>query len=116
MKIQRHWVPTAALAALGTFGLATGQENAELEAKVAELEARTQEIEGYLANQAKAAETLQKSLDASEKEGFTFGINPRSREILLQAWRARASATASNPPGSGAEEQAGVSGGGLLEK
>ena len=41
----------------------------------------------YLEAQSKAAAALQEALARSEKEGFTFGINPRSREILLAGWR-----------------------------
>ena len=99
MKIQRHWVPATALAVLGGFGVTTSQENAELEARVAELETRTEAVEAYLANQGKAAEKLQKALDASEKAGFTYGINPESREILLSAWRAQAGMASADVPG-----------------
>ncbi|MFM7281706.1 MAG: hypothetical protein ACKO32_08005 [Planctomycetia bacterium] len=41
----------------------------------------------YLEAQSKAAAALQEALARSEKEGFTWGINPRSREILLAGWR-----------------------------
>jgi hypothetical protein len=41
----------------------------------------------YLSAQAEGSKEVQKALDASETAGFVYGINPRSREILLQAWR-----------------------------
>lgn len=37
--------------------------------------------------QADAAEDLEASLARSEELGFTAGINPRSREVLLAGWR-----------------------------
>lgn len=44
-------------------------------------------LQRYLEAQSKAAQAMQETLNASEKEGFTFGINPRSRETLLAGWR-----------------------------
>jgi len=41
----------------------------------------------YVESQAKAAQAMQETLARSEKEGFTYGLNPRSREILLSGWR-----------------------------
>lgn len=41
----------------------------------------------YAAGQAKAAAAMLETLDASEKAGFTFGINPESRVVLLSGWR-----------------------------
>lgn len=41
----------------------------------------------YAAEQAKAAAAMLETLDASEKAGFTFGINPESRVVLLRGWR-----------------------------
>ena len=41
----------------------------------------------YAAEQAKAAAAMLETLDASEKAGFTFGINPESRIVLLRGWR-----------------------------
>jgi hypothetical protein len=41
----------------------------------------------YADTQAKAAATMLQTLDASEKAGFTFGINPDSRIVLLSGWR-----------------------------
>jgi hypothetical protein len=42
----------------------------------------------YLDAQAKGAGALMLTLDAAEQAGFTAGINFRSREILLEGWRA----------------------------
>lgn len=41
----------------------------------------------YAAEQAKAAAAMLGTLDESEKAGFTFGINPESRIVLLRGWR-----------------------------
>ena len=41
----------------------------------------------YLDAQAKSAALMAETLDESEKAGFTFGINPDSRQILLAGWR-----------------------------
>lgn len=49
--------------------------------------ARIDQLTRYLEAQAKAAQAMQDTLAQSEKEGFTYGINPRSREILLNGWR-----------------------------
>jgi HAMP domain-containing protein len=45
------------------------------------------EAQKYIDAQAKAAKALVEVLDAAEKAGFTFGINPESRELLLKGWR-----------------------------
>lgn len=41
----------------------------------------------YMLAQAEGSKEVAKALDASETAGFVYGINPRSREILLAAWR-----------------------------
>jgi len=41
----------------------------------------------HLDAQAKAAKELEGSLKSSEDLGFTAGINPESREVLLSGWR-----------------------------
>jgi len=45
------------------------------------------EAQKYIDAQSKAAKAMVEVLDAAEKAGFTFGINPESREILLKGWR-----------------------------
>ena len=69
------------------------KEVAELKAKFAEHEkamgdsrALAEKTAKYLNEQAKAAAQMQDVLDASEKAGFTFGINPDSRILLLAGW------------------------------
>jgi len=46
-----------------------------------------EETQKYIDAQAKSAKTMAEVLDESEKAGFTFGINPESRVLLLQGWR-----------------------------
>ena len=42
---------------------------------------------GYLQAQAAGSKKLLETLDASEQAGFTAGINPHSREVLLGGFR-----------------------------
>ena len=60
---------------------------AEHEKAVGESRALAEKTAKYLSEQAKAAAQMQDVLDASEKAGFTFGINPDSRILLLAGWR-----------------------------
>jgi len=89
--------------------MTTSQENGELTARVEQLEAQVVAVEAYLGNQAKSAEAMEVALAASEQAGFAYGINPESRRILLEAWRARAKAVASEVPGQ-KDKQADASG------
>ncbi|QDU68030.1 hypothetical protein [Engelhardtia mirabilis] len=87
-----------------------------LESKVAELSRRMEQVAAdastsrqktdqtvdYLRRQAKQAERLKQSLDVSEEAGFTAGINPRSREVLLEAFRGVASEAQVGLPGGNA--------------
>jgi hypothetical protein len=41
----------------------------------------------YLEAQAKSAASMASVLDESEKAGFTYGLNPDSRHLLLRGWR-----------------------------
>ncbi len=63
---------------------------AKVEQMVAELKGARktlEEAQKYIEAQSKAAKAMAETLDASEKAGFTFGINPESRELLLKGWR-----------------------------
>lgn len=51
------------------------------------LEERIVRLERYVEGLAKSSEGLTATLQASEEAGFTAGINPRSRELLLAGWR-----------------------------
>lgn len=57
----------------------------------------------YLRRQAGQAEDLLRTLDESEDAGFTAGINPRSRELLLAGFRAAASEAQVGLPGDAPE-------------
>ena len=66
-----------------------------LEAKVEELVRRELEhakehdqVLAYLAKQSQAATALLAQIDSCESLGFTAGINPQSREVLLAGFRA----------------------------
>ena len=57
------------------------------------------ELMGYVEAQAKAAAGLQKVLADAEQKGFTFGINPESREVLLAGFNSFAEVLQSELPG-----------------
>lgn len=74
--------------------------------EVAELKELVQATVAYLEAQASAAAEMERTLAASEKAGFTYGINPESREILLSGWRERLATMQTNVPGRKKEPEA----------
>lgn len=50
---------------------------------LAEIDKQLESVLSYLAAQAEAAKLLDQRLDESEANGFTFGINPESRIVML---------------------------------
>jgi len=119
--MRRHLLVVLFLASfVGVSASSFGQEEAkaDLEAQVQALAsevatlrtdlegsaARVDELVGYLKQNQKAAEELSSALAASEAAGFTFGINPKSREILLAGWRKQLSAMQKGLPGAPAKE------------
>jgi hypothetical protein len=103
--INKVMLSLAAATVLGV-GTPTGKpaqdptaEIAELKRQVARLQAdvgalkqalasaeeseQEKQLVAYVEAQAKAAGVLRKVLDDSEAKGFTYGINPQSREVLL---------------------------------
>lgn len=95
------------------------QRVVDLEGKVAELNRRVEQIASdaggsrekveqtvdYLRRQAKQAERLNQSLTVSEEAGFTAGINSRSREVLLEAFREVAAEAQVGLPGGAPDPQ-----------
>lgn len=73
--------------------------------ELAKQSALLDQVVAYLGAQAKAADELAKTLDRSEAEGFTYGINPRSREILLTGWRAQLVQAQASLPGAKAGKE-----------
>jgi hypothetical protein len=63
-----------------------------LQTEVQELTKKVESFEKFLAAQEKAGKALDAALTKSEAEGFTAGINPGSREVLLKGLRAQAEA------------------------
>ncbi len=59
-----------------------------LASELSETKVTLAKVVHYLDAQATSAAALQEALAASEAAGFTAGINPNSREILLAGWRA----------------------------
>jgi len=85
----------AVLASLLSFGPAQEDPNKVLSAlrkQIAELEEKVETCEQFMQQQAAAGKDLGEALARSEAEGFTAGINPRSREILLEGLRTQAKA------------------------
>lgn len=73
---------------------------------VEELKQLAEATVAYLEAQAKAASKMEATLAKSEDEGFTYGINPRSREILLDGWRDTLATMQTDLPGAKESKQA----------
>lgn len=69
-----------------------------LAARVAEHDKKLEAIVKYLDAQAKSAAAMAAVLDQSETAGFTYGINPNSRHILLRGWREQLAAVQEGAP------------------
>lgn len=74
-------------------------------ATASEAEAEVQQVVAYLRAQAQAAAGLQRVLAESEAKGFTFGINPESREVLLAGFDAFAETLQTDLPGAEPETE-----------
>lgn len=103
--MQRFQTPvlcagSALLASLLSFGpapAAGGQQDpnkvlAALREQITELETQVEDCKRFMQQQAAAGKELTEALARSEAEGFTAGINPRSREVLLEGLRLQAKA------------------------
>lgn len=84
---------------------ALSAEVAELTSRLEEAERRVDQAVEYLERSQKAAAEMTKTLAASEEAGFTFGINPKSRELLLEGWRKQLSELQKGVPASGATDE-----------
>jgi len=67
--------------------LSNRQKTEALAAELGETKAALLKTLRYLDAQAKVAQAMETTLDDSEKAGFTYGINPESRQLLLKGWR-----------------------------
>lgn len=91
---------SALLATLISFGSGPAEASQEdpnkvlalLRAEILELEVQVLTCQEFMIQQAAAGKELTEALARSEAEGFTAGINPRSREVLLEGLRAQAKA------------------------
>lgn len=63
------------------------EELAQVKTDLDETRALLDQTVAYLERGSEQAAEMAKVLDSAEAEGFTFGINPRSREVLLAGWR-----------------------------
>ena len=76
---------------------------AQFQVVAAEQKAQAQLIDetlGYLGRQAMQAEQMIDVLAESEERGFTAGINPKSREVLLEGFRNLYAEAQTGVPGS----------------
>ena len=69
-----------------------------LAGELSETKATLAKVVRYLDAQAAGAAALHEALAASEAAGFTAGINPNSREILLAGWREQLSTMQKDVP------------------
>ena len=69
-----------------------------LAGELSETKATLAKVVRYLDAQAAGAAALHEALAASEAAGFTAGINPNSREILLAGWREQLSTQQKDVP------------------
>lgn len=89
-------------ARLGKLESSQSELDRKLAGLAADVRANSEEIaaiQAYLQKQASAAKQMQATLDASEKAGFTYGINPESRHLLLAGWRDKLASELSGVPG-----------------
>lgn len=82
----------------GSTAATTDERVEQLEAELRDIRARLDQTILVLHRQAAGARSLAKALDLSEQEGFTYGINPRSREVLLDGFHAYLSRLQSDLP------------------
>lgn len=78
---------------------ATVDRTDALSAELAATTALLDQTVRYVQAQAHGAAALARTLDQSEQEGFTYGINPRSRELLLSGWRGSLRTARTGVPG-----------------
>ena len=69
-----------------------------LSTDVADLKKQMAATLQYLQVQAKSAAAMASALDESEKLGFTYGINPNSRHVMLAGWREQLAAAQKDVP------------------
>jgi hypothetical protein len=72
-----------------------------LSTEVADLKKQLTVTVTYLEEQSKAAASMVSVLDESERAGFTYGINPDSRHILLKGWHDQLAAAQKDVPTQG---------------
>jgi len=74
------------------------------------LQAHRSAVEHYLHAQAAEAQRMAATLNTSEEEGFTSGINFRSRELLLEGWHAQLEVLRKDVPGEKLKKKPGAPG------
>jgi hypothetical protein len=80
-------MPLVLLALTAGYGAEQNAQKQDAEARFVAIEQELASVQEYLQAQSRSASELAKALDESEKAGFTYGINPNSRKVLLKGWR-----------------------------
>ena len=98
----RRWSPLLALGvgALTLAGWVQTAKRSQDPGPDPALAQRIERIEAYLQAQAKSVQATGRALDLAVEQGFTAGINYRSRETLVQAWKAQNQTALKAVPGS----------------
>jgi hypothetical protein len=95
MKRVNPWIVVCVLL---TAGWSVSDQDGS-QARTEALEKRVEALEKYAQAQAKAAEALARALNEADEQGFTYGINPESRKVLLAGMREAATAAQQGVPG-----------------
>ncbi len=82
-----------------------GGDAESLRAELKKTQAELAETIAYLGAQADSAQALSDVLNDSEKKGFTYGINPDSRIVMLQGLHAFCDGLNKNVPGKPKKEE-----------
>ena len=98
-------MPMALLALTAGYGVEQNAQKHDVEARLLAVEQELAEVQDYLQAQSKSAGELVKALDESEKAGFTYGINPNSRKVLLKGWRDFSGTMQKDVPGAKDDKQ-----------
>jgi small-conductance mechanosensitive channel len=69
-----------------------------------QLQAQMEQVLDYLAAQAESAKRLEQALQTSREKGFTYGINPDSRVVLLEGFDQFTSSLQTDVPEAGKQQ------------
>ena len=81
-------------------------EVAQLRDDLEHSQAQIDQVLAFIQTNQRAAAEMARALADSETAGFTYGINPKSRELLLAGWRKQLDAMQKNVPGASTQPAA----------